>query len=119
MHEQYEAQQRAYRFPAQKDENNDDLPQTWYHKRMSLVERVIKLKDLYAEFDKICEIQKAHVENPERSWADLPSSLISELQEYEEIPSDELIALAVSDKYRMRDTGTLEGDSVFGELERV
>ena len=103
---QYEDHQRSIRLPAQ-----NDLPQTWYHKRMSLVKRLITLKGLYAEFDKICEIQKAHAENPERPWADFPSSLISDLQEYEEIPSDELIALSVSGKYRMRDTAkTIEGE---------
>ena len=86
---------------------------------MSLVERLIKLKGFYAEFNKICEIQKAHFENPERPWADFPSSLISDLKEYEEIPSDELIALAVSDKYRMRDTAkTIEGERARLELSK-
>ena len=45
--------------------------------------------------------------------------MISDLQEYEEIPSDELIALAVSDKYRMRDTAkTIEGERARLELSK-
>ena len=75
------------------------------------------MKGFYSEFDKICRTQKAHLENPERPWADFPSSLISDLQDYEENPSDELIALAVSDKYRTPGTAaTIEEERARLEL---
>ena len=86
---------------------------------MSQVERMIKLKGFYAEFDKICRTQRAHFENPDIPWADFSSSLISDLQEYEENPGDELIALAVSDKYRTQGTAaTIEEERARLELSR-
>ena len=89
--------------------NNKTMPQTWYHKRMTQFDRFTELRSLYDKFKVIHQRQKAFVDDKGVGWEDFPASLIENLRTYEMLPSDELIGLAISPKYRLNDTGhTLE-----------
>ena len=89
--------------------NNKTMPQTWYHKRMTQFDRFTELKSLYERFKIIHQRQKAFIDDKSVGWEDFPASLIENLRTYEMLPSDELIKLAISSKFRLSDTGqTLE-----------
>ena len=88
-----------------KDSNGEIVPQNWYHIRMDQHERIKYLESMYTRFNNIYRQQRAARKNPDRQWVNFPAQLIDDLCIYEGDPSDELMQLAISEKYRQPNSG--------------
>ena len=88
-----------------KDSNGEIIPQNWYHIRMDQPERIKYLESMYDRFNNIYRQQRAARKNPNRQWVNFPAQLIDDLCIYECYPSDELMQLAISEKYRQPNSG--------------
>ena len=64
-----------------------------------------QLKDLYKTYNSVAKIQKLSREQGKGKWQDFSAELITRLSDLEAMPSDELIALAISEKYRKSTSG--------------
>ena len=95
-----------------KDRYGELQPSTWYHARMTPNERLTKLKALYKQFAEIVKSQMSYYKGDTGDMREIPEALIDDLTVLESMPSDELMTLAISNKYRERYTGkTLEEET--------
>ena len=68
--------------PQAVDEDGEKEPLTWYHRRMNQGERVLKLTNLYAEFQRIIKRQVAyHFDQYNNQWEELPVHLLDEIKD--------------------------------------
>ena len=95
-----------------RDQYGELQPSTWYHARMTPNERLTKLKALYKQFAEIVKAQMQYFNGERGDKREIPESLVDDLTVLESMPSDELMTLAISNKYRERYTGkTLEEET--------
>ena len=107
--------------PQAVEEDGEKEPLTWYHRRMNQGERVLKLTNLYAEFQRIIKRQVAyHFDQYNNQWEELPVHLLDEIKDLEASPSEALMTLAVSEKYREKHTGkTLDKERILVQLPQA